>query len=154
MWPQVVLYRLLLHWGDDGLAKQVAKAQTEYKRRARVMAQACEAHLTGVAEWALPTAGMFLFVRVTATRRSTLPNDGEQQPLDTHALMPQFVAAKVLVAPGMWFHPRREPNNRLRLSFSSEHNDDIEEAVLRVARVLRSAAAVPIAGPGTKPRIQ
>ncbi|PSC74701.1 Adenosine deaminase [Micractinium conductrix] len=133
---QVVAAETLRAWGDEGLDAHLRSAQTEYAQRVATIAVACERHLTGLAQWRHPTAGMFLWLRLLTVQDSTEVWDA-------------LKAAKVVLLPGRTMHCRswdpsfRSPN--LRASFSNVPVPELEEGMLRLAQVLRDHAAATAA---------
>jgi DNA-binding transcriptional MocR family regulator len=56
----VALHAMLTHWGDDGLDRHIEGVRAEYRRRMRVMLDAADAELEGLAIWTRPAVGMFV----------------------------------------------------------------------------------------------
>lgn len=61
---QVLVDNILENWGYDGLFAHFDRIQIFYKERRDAMIAAAKKHLTGLAEWNEPTAGMFLWIKV------------------------------------------------------------------------------------------
>lgn len=60
---------MLSAWGQRGLELHVTRMQAAYAHRADVIVAAAEEHLSGVATWQTPHAGMFLWVALGVLRR-------------------------------------------------------------------------------------
>jgi kynurenine/2-aminoadipate aminotransferase len=58
---QAVVHSLFQHWGWDGWDNHVKKVQQFYQDRRDRFAEMAQRHLIGLAEWSVPTAGMFLW---------------------------------------------------------------------------------------------
>ena len=61
---QVVLAALVNHMGTSGFEEHIKHIQRQYCRRAEIIMQACDEHLTGLAEWA-PVQGRHVCVAET-----------------------------------------------------------------------------------------
>ena len=55
---------MLTTWGKDGFHKHLQTVQAEYHRRRALTEQALRQHMTGIATWILPEAGMFYWIRL------------------------------------------------------------------------------------------
>ena len=92
---QAVLFAVLQRWGDDGFAEHVKGLQATYTHRRDALMKAMDRHLgsTGLASWAVPAAGMFVWMKVEGLRDS-------QSLIDT-----MLEQAKVVMVPGSGFSP-------------------------------------------------
>ncbi|KAL0273265.1 UNVERIFIED_CONTAM: hypothetical protein PYX00_005976 [Menopon gallinae] len=61
---QVLIDKIMDNWGFDGLFKHFDFIQKFYKTKRDALIKSAEKHLTGLAEWNVPTAGMFLWIKV------------------------------------------------------------------------------------------
>lgn len=137
---QVVTAATLEAWGEEGLDAHLRRVQGEYARRAVVILAACQQHLAGLAEWSVPSAGMFLWLRLLHVQDST-------------DIWEQLKAAKVVLLPGRAMHCRSaDPSFHspyMRVSFSNASLEDLEEGMRRLGAVLRQhAAALAASSPG------
>ncbi|KAL6776906.1 hypothetical protein ACKKBF_B03955 [Auxenochlorella protothecoides x Auxenochlorella symbiontica] len=125
---QAMAAALLSSWGEAGLHDHLSHVQRIYAERAEAMHAAAQRHLEGLARWSLPRAGMFLWMTILGVD-------------DASQLTAALVEAKVVVAPGRIFHARSGlPGTAVpcvRLAFSFETPENIEEAVARLAQALR-----------------
>jgi DNA-binding transcriptional MocR family regulator len=60
---QSIIIELFDKWGVEGFAKHVKQVQDFYKDRRDKFAELSEKHLKGLAEWSVPTAGMFFWYK-------------------------------------------------------------------------------------------
>ena len=88
---QVATANLLDAWGEAGFEEHVLRIQAQYGTRAAVLHAAASQHLGGLAEWAPPCAGMFMWVRLKG------PVLSEDEIMDALKLV------KVVVVPGKLF---------------------------------------------------
>lgn len=131
----VALHALLHHWGESGFNEHVARVRTEYARRLRVLLGACDAHLKGLATWAAPKAGMFLWLDLSPSRVH-----------DASVLMPALREHRVLTIPSVVFSPSGQPSPHMRISFSAASDGDLSSGVGRLARLLVEHKAASPAG--------
>jgi kynurenine/2-aminoadipate aminotransferase len=138
--------------GGEGMIEaweeHVAGITSLYRRRRDFFLGCCERHLgadnaanggEALAEWTAPAAGMFCWLKLKG-----IPNDDSLGLVKVKA-----VDAKVLFVPGVEFMPsnHRKPVGQspvcpfVRASFSTATEADMEEAVRRLAAVVREARA-------------
>ncbi len=110
-----------------GFDAQVAKANAVYRHRRDCMLAALDKHMPAGVTWTRPEGGMFVWV--------TLP-DG----LDAAELLARSLETeKVAFVPGRPFFADGSGENSLRLSFSCMKDDQIEEGMMRLGRLFRTA---------------
>lgn len=116
--------------GGFGLDEHLSSVRRRYRQQRDAMAHALQRWLPE-AVWCLPDGGMFFWARLGGG-------------VDTAACLPQALDAGVAYVPGRAFYaecgPRRTPADALRLSFVTLAPPLIEEAVGRLARVIRALA--------------
>ncbi|PIK44361.1 putative kynurenine/alpha-aminoadipate aminotransferase, mitochondrial isoform X2 [Apostichopus japonicus] len=61
---QMIIFKLLEKWGMDGFLAHSEKVAEFYQQRRDVMLRAADKWLTGLAEWNVPTGGMFLWMKL------------------------------------------------------------------------------------------
>lgn len=106
---------------------QVAKANAVYRERRDCMLAALSKHMPDGVTWTQPEGGMFIWV--------TLPEDLDAADLLSRSLETE----KVAFVPGRPFFADGSNENSLRLSYSCMSNDQIEEGMVRLGRLLRAA---------------
>lgn len=156
---QAVVTSLLHAWGDDGLDAHLRTIQREYARRCRLIAAVAHEHLKGLARWQVPSAGMFLWVKILGIK-------------DADEIWDTLREFKVIVCPGWAMSARNfaeaaniddgnsgeevvgngtatlekerqtRPGDRrrspyLRISFSGASDEELEEGIVRLGKVLR-----------------
>ena len=146
MMSQAITAALLSSLGEQGLHAHLVKTQSLYASRAAAALRAVQTHLVGrgLAEVNVPTAGMFLWVRLTPDIKR-----------DTVELMPMFREEGVLVVPGKaaWVGgaPEEERSSGLastqrvclfiRLAFSNASVEQLERGIQRIASVVERVVA-------------
>lgn len=106
---------------------QVAKANAVYRERRDCMLAALSKHMPDGVTWTQPEGGMFIWV--------TLPEGLDAADLLSRSLETE----KVAFVPGRPFFADGSNENSLRLSYSCMANDQIEEGMVRLGRLLRTA---------------
>ncbi|KAJ9468918.1 hypothetical protein DIPPA_04517 [Diplonema papillatum] len=122
---QLFVASLLERWGDAGWDKHVAMVKDFYAERRDRFIAACEKHLTGLADWTYPEAGMFVWFRF------------RNVPDTMDLIMKEAKAEKVLLVPGQPFFTDGKPSNCVRASYSVASDEDMDEALRRLASLLR-----------------
>ncbi|TAK76098.1 MAG: PLP-dependent aminotransferase family protein [Aquabacterium sp.] len=122
---QHLIAQLLLEDGFD-LDGHLQGLRDRLRRSRDAMQAALLRHVGDLAHWRRPAGGMFFWLELA-------------QPLDTLALLPQAVREGVAYVPGAAFYAAQPQPHTLRLSFATLAPEQIEEAVMKLGRVLRAA---------------
>ena len=127
---QIMVSKLMDRWGKRGFDEHAAKVARFYCQRRDVLLAAAERHLTGLATWSPPDAGMFLWIKLNGID-------------DTKGLIEdKAAAANVLFVPGQSFDPLDRPSPYIRASFSTASDEDMDVAMERLAGLIVSEIAV------------
>eukprot|EP01121_Diplochlamys_sp_Union-15-3_P010304 TRINITY_DN2888_c0_g1_i1.p1 TRINITY_DN2888_c0_g1~~TRINITY_DN2888_c0_g1_i1.p1 ORF type:complete len:416 (-),score=54.13 TRINITY_DN2888_c0_g1_i1:49-1296(-) len=113
------------HWGENGLASHIQKIQEFYTKQRDACLRACNNHLKGLVEWNVPTAGMFLWFKLSGIEDS--------EPL----IKEKAVAEKVLFLSGKAFDPFGRKSPFVRASYSTATEEEMDEAMKRLSRILK-----------------
>jgi len=109
-----------------GFEKQVSKVCGVYSQRRDCMLTALEAYMPPDVSWSRPEGGMFVWV--------TLPS-----PIDGATLLAKSLETqRVAFVPGRAFFADGSNGNTLRLSFSLNDEDTIDEGIQRLGRLIES----------------
>ncbi|KAG1676629.1 hypothetical protein FOA52_008758 [Chlamydomonas sp. UWO 241] len=131
----VVVSEMLSAWGPARFEGFLRQQQAMYRSRADAADAAARQYLSGKAEWAVPTAGMFVFVRLTCL------------PDVTPSLLGELRAQRVVAMPGRLFwadeaaQMRGDPCPLLRVTFGGLCEQDIHEGFRRLGAALTAAVA-------------
>jgi len=106
------------------LPQQVEKIRRLYAKKRGVMISALRRYMPKGVEWTEPEGGLFLWVK--------LP-----KRMDTTVLFPKAVENKVAYVIGSAFHCNGKGQNTMRLNFSYPSEEQIEEGVKRLAKMVR-----------------
>lgn len=112
-----------------GFQAHVLEVGQFYRAQRDAFLRCATKHLTGLCAWRVPDAGMFLWVRVLNV---------ESASAFCRALVEQ---EKVLVVTGSAFHPTGAECPFVRLSYSTATEAQMDEALSRMAALLRRQAA-------------
>ncbi|KAJ3514474.1 hypothetical protein NLJ89_g2365 [Agrocybe chaxingu] len=141
---QVMIYRLLSSWGYDGFAAHVKRVAEFYKAKRDVFERGMRKHLTGLAEWDSPEAGMFFWFKLLLTDDADLSHQGDSEDV----IRTRAFENGVLAVPGTAFIPNGGKTPYVRASFSLIGEDEIDTALQRIRdailqeRAARKAAVV------------
>ncbi|KAJ7045256.1 pyridoxal phosphate-dependent transferase [Mycena alexandri] len=131
---QIVAYSVLSRWGPKGFLAHCAGVAEFYRSRRDMFERVAYKHLTGLAEWTTPVAGMFLYIKLRV--------HSDNREADSWDLISTKAVAKgVLAVPGTAFMPLRGPTPFLRVSFSIIEEPMADEACRRLREVILEARA-------------
>ncbi len=121
--------RLLEEYGRAGhFERALPAARALYASHWRALEDALQQHLPAGCTWTEPAGGFLTWL--------TLPAG-----VDTVAMRPAATATGVAYVPGSPFYSGSDPSNELRLSFSHLGPAELDQAVQRLAGVIRDALA-------------
>jgi 2-aminoadipate transaminase len=106
------------------LPKQVEKICALYGKKLEVMLKALEEYMPEGVKWSKPEGGLFLWVK--------LP-----RKMSANALFPKAIENKVAYVVGSAFHCNGKGQNTMRLNFSYSSEQQIEEGIKRLAKMIR-----------------
>ncbi|KAJ6562077.1 pyridoxal phosphate-dependent transferase [Mycena capillaripes] len=131
---QVMAYALLSRWGPAGFLEHCAGVAAFYRARRDAFERVARTHLTGLAEWTSPVAGMFLYIKLLVHTSG--------RPTDSAALISGKAVAKgVLAVPGTAFMPLGGATPYVRVSFSIIEEEPAAEACRRLREAVLEARA-------------
>jgi len=123
---QQMMLKLLHHWGDAGWESHVKQVALFYARRRDTFIRLAHKHLDGLAQFSVPTAGMFVWFHLKCGVK------------DSKKLVEgKAVDAKVLLVPGQAFMPNDHASNCVRAAFSVATEQEMDTALQRFATLLR-----------------
>lgn len=109
---------------DHDWKRQIVTFKDMYRARRDAMLEALEEYMPEGTTWTIPAGGFFVWV--------TMP-----EGLDSQAMLPRAVTARVAYTPGTAFYADGLGSRNLRLSFCYPPPDRIREGVRRLAEVMR-----------------
>lgn len=141
---------MLSSWGYDGFQAHTDRVAEFYRQKRDTFERAMQRHMKGLAEWDLPEAGMFFWlvrsifivyiVRSSISHRfKLLLGEGEHAGDSEHLIRNKAFNRGVLALPGTIFSPNGARTSYVRASFSQLAEADVDEALKRLAEVVRQA---------------
>ncbi|KAJ3311111.1 hypothetical protein HDV04_004425 [Boothiomyces sp. JEL0838] len=125
---QQIIYTIIKSWGIEGFIQHTKRITQYYKKRRDILQSALEKHLTGLASWNIPDAGLFFWIKL-----NNVP--------DTFDLInKKAVDSKVVLLPGVEFLPLRGNSSFVRAAFSFAHPDHLELGAERLGKLLSNKA--------------
>lgn len=107
--------------------QRLAKLREFYRVRRDAFAEALEAEFADIAEWQIPSGGLFFWLKLN-------------KEIDTRPLLQKALAEGVVFMPGeAFFAEKNPPLGYIRLNFSHTEPDLIVEGLRRLRRVLEQA---------------
>jgi 2-aminoadipate transaminase len=111
---------------SEHFPSHLASARAVYARRGAAMLDALELHMPDGVVWTRPEGGFFVWL---TAREGT----------DTRALVAEARRQQVAYVPGAPFYVDGQGVNQIRLAFSGVREEDINEGVARLGRLLRQS---------------
>ncbi|KAF8591220.1 PLP-dependent transferase [Ramaria rubella] len=134
---QMLTYTLLSSWGYDGFRRHTETVSELYRAKRDVFENAMRKHLSGLVDWVTPEAGMFFWFKIRLPPASDAPDGDSDALIRTKAL-----EQGVLALPGMAFLPNGTKTAYARASFSLLEEEQVNEALKRLAQVIRAAQVI------------
>ncbi|KAJ3189522.1 hypothetical protein HDU85_003153 [Gaertneriomyces sp. JEL0708] len=126
---QLLAYQLLNKWRQDGLLQHTTAVAAFYKQKRDTFLASADKWLTGLAEWTVPDAGMFVWIKLLGIDDSS------------DLIKRKAMEKKVLLVPGFEFFPNATKTPYVRASFSIAEPKDMDEALRRLSELLKEARA-------------
>jgi kynurenine/2-aminoadipate aminotransferase len=121
---QLLIWEFLKSKGLDGFHLHTRFVAGLYKERRDYFIGLLDRYLKGKAEWTVPVAGMFVWIRLIGVTDSF------------KLISEKAVEAGVLLVPGKEFYPNPQISSYVRASFSYSSEEDMEKGVQRLASLL------------------
>jgi len=104
-----------------------------YRAKRDVFQRCMKTHLSGLAEWTPPEAGMFFWFKLLLNENLEVEGDSEA------IIRTNAIQRGVLALPGTVFLPNGRKTAYVRASFSLVNEEDADEAVKRLRQVILDA---------------
>ncbi|XP_027960173.1 kynurenine/alpha-aminoadipate aminotransferase, mitochondrial [Eumetopias jubatus] len=125
---QLLISQLLHQWGEEGFLAHVERVTDFYRNQKDALLAAADKWLSGLAEWHVPTAGMFLWVKIKGI------SDVKQ------LIEEKAVKKEILMLPGSVFYiDSSAPSPYFRASFSSASPEQMDIAFQRLAQLIKES---------------
>ncbi|KAI0749805.1 PLP-dependent transferase [Daedaleopsis nitida] len=135
---QVLSLVMLKFWGYEKLQMHVDRVAEFYRARRDAFEGLMQKHLAGLAEWNTPEAGMFFWfkLKLQPGDASSISDLGDGEGDSEAVIRTKALENGVLALPGTVFHPSGRKTTYVRASFSLLPDDQMEEALRRLRRVI------------------
>lgn len=140
---QILLYKLLDEaWGHAGFFRWLEHLSSQHGERLRILVAACEKYLhRGLCSWTVPSAGMFLWIRVDWRQHPTARPDRDHGELVLEIedrLYSIALEHGVLISKGSWFvaDVRQYEDVAFRLTFAAAGDLELDLAIKRLGTVI------------------
>jgi 2-aminoadipate transaminase len=120
-----IMTRTVYHTAQGFLDDHIGTTREIYRRRRDAMLAGLARDMPDGVTWTTPHGGFFLWV--------TLP-DG----YDSDVMLPDATDRGVIFLPSSWFYPDRSWTRSMRLNFSSQPEERITEAMVRLAETIQA----------------
>lgn len=125
---QLMVSQLLHSWGQEGFLQHIDGVIEFYRKQRDAMISSAEKWLKDVAEWHIPSAGMFLWIKLKGI-------DDTQQ-----LIMEKALEKEVLLVPGgVFMIDSSQPCAYVRAAFSLSTPEQIDEAFRRLSSLIKDA---------------
>ncbi|KAF9037710.1 PLP-dependent transferase [Panaeolus papilionaceus] len=137
---QMIVFKLLESWGYEDFKTHTLQVSQFYKEKRDVFEKAMKQHLSGLAEWTPPEAGMFYWFKLLLTSSGDGAGATGGQEDDSEAVIRTKAVEKgVLALPGTVFLPNGRKTAYVRAAFSLADEDDVQKAVSRLREAVLEA---------------
>lgn len=128
---QVLTYNLMSNWGFEKLLAHFDSVRNYYKARRELTLEAMERHLKGLCDWAVPSGGMFVWIKVRGVA-------------DVYEmLMTRGIKKLITFVPGHAFMADpTEACSYIRASYSKATPKQIDRAMCLLAELIREEQAL------------
>ncbi|KAG8906041.1 hypothetical protein FRB99_007698 [Tulasnella sp. 403] len=131
---QSIALALFQHWGYEGFDAHIDHIAMVYRQKCELFEAAMREHLTGLAEWTTPEAGMFVWFKLLLPERVESKEGDSEQLITNRAIKDQVIAL-----PGTTFFPLGRKTSYVRASFSVLEEQHFPELMKRLAKLVREA---------------
>ncbi|WPT10617.1 Kynurenine/alpha-aminoadipate aminotransferase [Picochlorum sp. SENEW3] len=131
MMSQSIVAAMMEHWGYHGLEAYVRRMQKLYSDKAALTLHSLEKHMKDLAEWRIPTGGMFMWLKLLHVS-------------DAHDVFISLRKQGIIVLPGYisqvekYRDGNRIPCPYIRISFSHASHAALQHGIERMSSILRS----------------
>lgn len=123
-------YGLLEKWGIEGFMQHIERVAGFYREKRDMFVECLDRHLTGLAEWVVPDSGMFVWIKLLGGITDTYD-----------LVLNKAVKHNVIAIPGNAFVAYGKSTPYVRVSYSCVTYEQMDEALRRLAVVIREEAA-------------
>lgn len=152
---QVMVLKLLQSWGLEGFLAHADQVAEFYREKRDIFEKALQKHMKGLAEWVRPNASMFVWIKlrlppsieVENIKTVTVSSGSEHEGDSAVFVRTKAVDSGILVLPGQSTYFDGRKTCCVRVSFSLLSEEEVDEALRRLASVLRTEEGVEKGNP-------
>ncbi|OWK01053.1 AADAT, partial [Cervus elaphus hippelaphus] len=126
---QLLVSQLLYQWGEEGFLAHVDRVIDFYRKQRDALMAAADKWLSGLAEWHVPTAGMFLWVKIKGIHdvRKLIEEKAFKKEVKWGVGGKLYFFFKIFMLPGCGFYiDSSAPCPYFRASFSSASPEQMD----------------------------
>ncbi|XP_036916312.1 kynurenine/alpha-aminoadipate aminotransferase, mitochondrial isoform X1 [Sturnira hondurensis] len=125
---QLMISHLLHQWGQEGFLAHIDRVADYYRKQKDAILAAADKWLGGLAEWHVPTAGMFIWIKIKGI------NDAKK------LIEEKAIKKEILMVPGNAFYiDNSAPSPYCRASFSLASPEQMDIAFQRLAQLIKES---------------
>ncbi|KAM8764805.1 kynurenine/alpha-aminoadipate aminotransferase, mitochondrial [Rhynchonycteris naso] len=125
---QLMVSQLLHQWGEEGFLAHIERVIDYYRKQKDALLAAADKWLSGLAEWHVPTAGMFIWIKIKGI------NDVKK------LVEEKAIKKEILMVPGNAFYiDSSAPSPYFRASFSLASPEQMDVAFQRLAELIKES---------------
>ncbi|XP_066243992.1 kynurenine/alpha-aminoadipate aminotransferase, mitochondrial [Saccopteryx leptura] len=125
---QLMISQLLHQWGEEGFLAHIERVIDYYRKQKDALLAAADKWLSGLAEWHVPTAGMFIWIKIKGI------NDVKK------LVEEKAIKKEILMVPGNAFYiDSSAPSPYFRASFSLASPEQMDVAFQRLAELIKES---------------
>ncbi|XP_045408459.1 kynurenine/alpha-aminoadipate aminotransferase, mitochondrial-like isoform X2 [Lemur catta] len=125
---QLMISQLLQQWGEEGFLAHVHRVIDFYRNQRNAILAAADKWLGDLAEWHVPTAGMFLWIKIKGI------SDVKQ------LIEEKLIKKEVIMLPGNGFYiDSSAPKPYVRVSYSSVSAEQMDVAFKILAQIIKES---------------
>ncbi|XP_036916313.1 kynurenine/alpha-aminoadipate aminotransferase, mitochondrial isoform X2 [Sturnira hondurensis] len=125
---KLMISHLLHQWGQEGFLAHIDRVADYYRKQKDAILAAADKWLGGLAEWHVPTAGMFIWIKIKGI------NDAKK------LIEEKAIKKEILMVPGNAFYiDNSAPSPYCRASFSLASPEQMDIAFQRLAQLIKES---------------
>lgn len=132
---QGITLKLLSMWGISGFLAHTDEVAEFYRQKRDMCEKSLERHLKGMAEWTRPDASMFFWIKLLLPPTKNQSNNSKGDSAEF--IRTKALEKGVLLLPGEAAYPILRQSAHARIAFSLLDEQSMDEAIARLASVLR-----------------
>ncbi|KAJ7601199.1 TdiD protein [Mycena floridula] len=134
---QIMIVKLMRLWGIKGFLAHAEQVANFYRERRDKFHLALEQHLSGLAEWTVPDAAMFFWLKLRLPPSASCENTTDETGDSEVLIRTTAIEKGILCLPGACANFDERKSCHVRLSFSLLSDQDVQVGLRRLSEILR-----------------